>query len=114
MEEREQSLHAPQGVTDRNYSLVLEMLDAAQALEGAIDHDGQSSAQCFTLLHTVRSQDNTSAFLDDASQYVPKVASGCGVHAGSGLIQQNDRRISHKSYSCAQFTLVPTTAAGKK
>ena len=32
--------------------LVLEVLDAAQAFEAAIDHDGQSSAQSFTLLHT--------------------------------------------------------------
>ena len=30
------------------------MLDAAQTLEFSIHHDGQSSTQCLTLLHTER------------------------------------------------------------
>lgn len=31
--------------------LVFEVLDGAQALEGAVDHDGQTSAEGLTLLH---------------------------------------------------------------
>ena len=30
------------------------MLDAAQTLEFSVHHDGQSSTQCLTLLHTER------------------------------------------------------------
>ena len=32
--------------------LVFEVLDGAEAFEGAVDHDGQASAESFTLLHT--------------------------------------------------------------
>lgn len=35
-----------------NPLLVFEMLDGTQTLEGPIDHDGQSSAEGLTLLHT--------------------------------------------------------------
>ena len=35
-----------------NLLLVFEMLDGSQTLEGPIDHDGQSSAEGLTLLHT--------------------------------------------------------------
>lgn len=35
-----------------NLLLVFEMLDGTQTLEGPIDHDGQSSAEGLTLLHT--------------------------------------------------------------
>ena len=30
---------------------VFQVLDAADAFEGSVDHDGQASAQRFTLLH---------------------------------------------------------------
>ena len=36
-----------------SFSLVFEVLDAAQAFELSIDHDGQSSTQSLTLLHAV-------------------------------------------------------------
>ena len=86
------------------------MLDTSKALEGSVDHDGEPCAQCLTLLHTVRRQNNASPFLYDASQDVPEVASGGWVHASGRLIQQDNGGIANKSYGCTQLAFVPTTA----
>ena len=72
---------------EEGYSLVLEVLDTAQALEGAIDHYCQPCAQGLALLHAVRSKNNASTFLNNASQHIPEVASCGGVHASGGFIQ---------------------------
>lgn len=42
-------------------SLVLEVLDAPEALEGAIHHDGQSGAQGLTLLHAAGGGETTGS-----------------------------------------------------
>ena len=85
------------------------MLYATKALKGSVDHDGQPRAQSLTLLHAVRGEDNAPSLLNNASQYVPEVAPCGGVHASGGLVQQNNGRITNKSYGCAQLTLVTTT-----
>ena len=67
--------------------LVFEVLYTTEALEGSIDHDCQPCAQGLTLLHAVRSKNNASTFLNNASQHVPEVTPCGGVHASGGFIQ---------------------------
>lgn len=52
--------HVPEGHGNTSAVPVLEVLDAAQTLEPAVDHDPQSGAQGFTLLHATEHQETTA------------------------------------------------------
>ena len=62
------------------------MLYTSQALEGTIDHNGDSTTERFTLLHTVRGQHDRPAVLQDVVNTVPQGAPSLGIHTCCWLI----------------------------
>ncbi len=68
-----------------------EVLDGADALEGAVDHDSDAGAERLTLFHAVRREHDGAAVPHDALDAVPEEAARTRVHARRRLVLHNGR-----------------------
>mmetsp|Transcript_6995 Transcript_6995/g.28977 ORF Transcript_6995/g.28977 Transcript_6995/m.28977 type:complete len:362 (-) Transcript_6995:4912-5997(-) len=84
---------------------VLEVLQRAEALELAADHDADPVAQRLALLHAVRRQDD-GAPLRARGDDVPHKATSLGVHPGRGLVQEHHRGLADERDGHRELALV--------
>lgn len=74
----------------------LDVLDGAQADQGASHHDAHAATQRLALLHTVRGQHGAHLLVRHRlGDEVPHGSPRHGVHAATGLIQKQNRRIPY-------------------
>mmetsp|Transcript_20735 Transcript_20735/g.65201 ORF Transcript_20735/g.65201 Transcript_20735/m.65201 type:complete len:609 (-) Transcript_20735:3142-4968(-) len=83
---------------------VLEVLEGAEAAELALDHDGDAVAEGLDLLHEVRGEDD-GAGLHGGAEDVPEVASGDGVEAGGGLVEEDESGVADDGDGGAELAL---------
>lgn len=59
----------------------------------------------------MRSEDQRGAVLSNLGQSVPEVPPCDWVHAGGGLVEEDDWRISDQRNGCTQLALISTATA---
>ena len=92
--------------------LVLDVLRAAHAAEDASsDHDAELGRQRLRFFHRVGRQNDRRLlvalryFLDDLPHEAPRLR----VHAGGGLVKQDDGRVADEGHGDGELSLVATT-----
>ena len=91
--------------------LVLDMLYRAEALEdAALHHDAHLGREGLSLLHRVRRENYGAllALLREAGDDLPHEAAGLGVHAGGGLVEEDDGWATHDGHGDTELALVAT------
>ena len=86
------------------------MLSTAEAFKNtSFYHDTHFVAKCFSLVHTMRREDNSTRFiLSYPSYHSPHKPSSFGVHTCRWLIKKNNRWITDNCIGDTDFTLIAT------
>lgn len=88
--------------------LLLDDLDSSVALEQASDHDRELRRDRLSFFHGVSCIHDSaiSSFVPDS---LPDHSSGGGVNSGSGLINEDDTRVSNHCHGATKLSLVAST-----
>lgn len=87
---------------------ILEMLRRSDALEAAVDHDGESRAERLALLHAVRGEHEGAAGAARGPHGAPHLPLGGRVHARRRLVHEHEPRAPQQRHRRAQLALVPS------
>ena len=87
--------------------LLLEVTGRAKADEATINHNCNTIAESFCLVHPVSSQHNSRVL--KMLEQLEKTAAGDWIDSGCWLIQEFDQRICEQGYGAAQLSLIAST-----
>ena len=88
-----------------------ELLRCAEGDDLAVVHDGDAVAEALGFVHVVGGEDDGSAGLFELVDEIPEMATGLGIEAGGGLIEEEEFRIADEGAGHGEALLLASGEA---